>query len=259
MTENFYYVRWRGRRSGPYSANEIESLYDCKRITRLHHVSCDGVIWLPAEEIISQLRPIVNSDNSNSEQLSSNANNVKIPLVLKSDRVIKNTTPNIENEIPLANAASQNTYVEDLTQVTFFVRACAFFVDALCILGIISIISVVLIGLMLCARFDSSVITPIMRLYVPLLTCVVSWMYEVGFSVSHMIATPGKYWLGLWVSSEEGFAISLANANARFFAKLIGGALFGLGWLTVYGTRKCTLHDLICHTQVYGAQEGASY
>ena len=264
MAENNYYVRWKGKRSGPYSADEILGLFDTRRITRLYQVSHDGVTWLPAEDIIALLRPPVPEDSSAranqgadeaSTRFSSIEKGVPTPLVLKSDRVREVSRPYLETDSALENHAWQKPCLASGVPVPFEVRTGALLVDAMCVLGIIAITSVVLIVFMLCARFERGVILSIMRLYVPLLVCIISWMYEVGFSVSRMNATPGKYWLGLRVITEDHLALSLACANSRFFAKVFGVLLCGIGWLPVYGAQKSTLHDLLCHTQVSWAKE----
>jgi uncharacterized RDD family membrane protein YckC len=66
-----------------------------------------------------------------------------------------------------------------------------------------------------------------------------------------MQATVGKMALGIVVTDLQGRRISWARANARYWAHLITGLTFGVGYLMVAFTqKKQALHDIIAGTLV---------
>ena len=73
--------------------------------------------------------------------------------------------------------------------------------------------------------------------------------YTVGVGV--WATTVGKRLMGLYVSRPEGVKVGLGRALARYFAGVLSGLIFGIGYLMI-GLRsdKRGLHDLICDTQI---------
>jgi uncharacterized RDD family membrane protein YckC len=64
-------------------------------------------------------------------------------------------------------------------------------------------------------------------------------------------ATPGKMACGLRVVRRDGSAITYARATGRFFADLLNGWTFYIGYLiAAFDVEKRTLHDHICDTRV---------
>lgn len=256
MADEKYYIRWKGRRSGPHSADEILGLYDARRISRLYQVSRDDVSWDSVENLIAQLRT---SGCNGITRLEDRMGDDSITPSPQSPKYASEPPPLPMVEVtrhfqgvdmPVANDSYQEESLLTSASVSFGLRFGAFMLDALCVFAGIVIISGALVGLMLFARFGNDVIISLMRLYVPLLGCVLFWMYEVGFSVSQMKATPGKFWLGFVIVDSQEEKLSLTLANARFFAKVFSGLLLGLGWLPIYGAKKVPLHDLMSHTQM---------
>jgi uncharacterized RDD family membrane protein YckC len=72
------------------------------------------------------------------------------------------------------------------------------------------------------------------------------WLYNTVLESSQSQATFGKQALGLKVTDLEGRRISFARANGRYFAKIITGMTFTIGYLMVVFTeKKQALHDMI--------------
>ncbi|MCF8305516.1 MAG: RDD family protein [Ignavibacteriales bacterium] len=75
---------------------------------------------------------------------------------------------------------------------------------------------------------------------------IIQWLYYAFFESSQKMSTPGKMILSLRVTDLAQNRISFAKASARYFAKIITGFTFGLGYLMAAFTfRKQTLHDMI--------------
>lgn len=75
--------------------------------------------------------------------------------------------------------------------------------------------------------------------------------YEVGFLVGRG-ATPGKVLLNLRVVTAQGASLKWRRALARYFAYYwLDALLLGVGSATsMFDSRKRTLHDRMCRTQV---------
>lgn len=79
-----------------------------------------------------------------------------------------------------------------------------------------------------------------------LLTFFVPWLYFTVMESSEYQATLGKRMLRLSVTDLRGKRISFARANGRYFAKILSGAIFGIGYLMVAFTQnKQGLHDIL--------------
>ena len=86
--------------------------------------------------------------------------------------------------------------------------------------------------------------------WVDLLAFILSVLYyTIGVSV--WATTLGKRALGLYVLRPDGQKAGPGRALARFFASILSGLIFGVGYLMI-GLRsdKRGLHDLICDTHV---------
>jgi uncharacterized RDD family membrane protein YckC len=89
-----------------------------------------------------------------------------------------------------------------------------------------------------------------------LLGLVWAWLYYAVFESSPWQATPGKRFLGLRVTDLEGRRISFGRASGRFFAKLVTGLTFGIGYLlAAFTKRKQALHDMIANCLVLRRDE----
>ncbi len=77
------------------------------------------------------------------------------------------------------------------------------------------------------------------------------WIYYALLESSSWQATLGKKALGLYVTDMEGRRISFGRATGRYFAKIISGMTFLIGYIMAgFTARKQALHDLIAGTLV---------
>ena len=78
-----------------------------------------------------------------------------------------------------------------------------------------------------------------------------SWLYYALMQSSSRQATLGQLALGIRVTDLEGRRVSFARASGRYFATVLTGLTFGIGYLVMLFTaRRQTLHDLIAGTLV---------
>jgi uncharacterized RDD family membrane protein YckC len=78
-----------------------------------------------------------------------------------------------------------------------------------------------------------------------------AWLYYALFECSAWQGTPGKKILGLYVTDSNAQRISFGRATGRFFAKMISGMTFLIGYIMAGLTaRKQALHDMIADTLV---------
>ena len=88
-------------------------------------------------------------------------------------------------------------------------------------------------------------------LTVAFLALLGSWLYYALMQSSSRQATLGQLALGLHVTDLEGRRVSFARASGRYFATVLTGLTFGIGYLIMlFTTRKQTLHDLVAGTLV---------
>ncbi|MEQ9362791.1 MAG: RDD family protein [Leptospirales bacterium] len=74
----------------------------------------------------------------------------------------------------------------------------------------------------------------------------VGWLYFALMESSENSATLGKMALNIVVSDRFGRRITFERATGRYFAKIISGFTFGVGYLMVaFSSRKQALHDII--------------
>ncbi|MCC7256323.1 MAG: RDD family protein [Dokdonella sp.] len=77
------------------------------------------------------------------------------------------------------------------------------------------------------------------------------WLYFALFESSSWQATPGKRALGLKVVDDNGNRIGFGRATGRYFAKILSGMIFNIGYLMAGLTaRKQALHDYVASTLV---------
>lgn len=80
---------------------------------------------------------------------------------------------------------------------------------------------------------------------------VLSWLYYTWFESSPRMATPGKYWLGMMVTDEQGQRINFRQANIRYWSKILSAIILCIGYLMIAFTeKKQGLHDIIAKTLV---------
>lgn len=101
-------------------------------------------------------------------------------------------------------------------------------------------------------------------LYINILLNVITLLYFSLMESSVRQATVGKGLLGLIVTDMNGERIGFGRAFLRNFARYINFFLFGLGYLTLFFTkRRQCIHDLIGRTCVVrraaGEDESSAY
>ncbi len=74
----------------------------------------------------------------------------------------------------------------------------------------------------------------------------IGWLYFALMESSENSATLGKMALNIVVSDRFGRRITFERATGRYFAKIITGFTFGVGYLmAAFSSRKQALHDII--------------
>jgi uncharacterized RDD family membrane protein YckC len=77
------------------------------------------------------------------------------------------------------------------------------------------------------------------------------WLYFALMESSAKQATLGKMALGIIVTDANGNRLSFGRATGRYFAKIISGAIFCIGYLmAAFTEKKQGLHDMIAGTLV---------
>jgi uncharacterized RDD family membrane protein YckC len=145
---------------------------------------------------------------------------------------------------PTVTSASE-TIAPDSSYGGFWIRVAAYILDAI-ILGIpLAILNVALNP----KPNDPSSSHPVL---VFVITLVIELAYFAGFWSSGLQATLGQKICGLRVVSASDFGkISFVRAAGRFFAMILSGLIFCIGFLMVAFTeRKQGLHDMIAGTYV---------
>ncbi|MCY8471606.1 hypothetical protein BJH90_12025 [Bacillus halotolerans] len=83
-----------------------------------------------------------------------------------------------------------------------------------------------------------------------LIMIVISVLYYGLLTASKMQGTLGKKILGLKVVNEQGGRVSIGQAIGRYFAYILSGIIFYIGFIMVAFGEKKGLHDIICRTRV---------
>ena len=84
-----------------------------------------------------------------------------------------------------------------------------------------------------------------------LITFTVNWLYHAIMESSTKQATLGKMAISLKVTDMEGNRITFARATGRFFAKILSGLIFNIGYIIAgFTEKKQALHDMIAGTLV---------
>jgi uncharacterized RDD family membrane protein YckC len=80
---------------------------------------------------------------------------------------------------------------------------------------------------------------------------LIRWLYFAIMESSSYQATFGKQLLEIKVTDMEGKRISFWRATIRYFAKILSGMIFYLGYLMIgFTEKKQGLHDIIAGTLV---------
>lgn len=84
-----------------------------------------------------------------------------------------------------------------------------------------------------------------------LITLFGPWLYFAIMESSKLQGTVGKLAMGIKVTTMEGAKISFLRATGRYFAKIISGLIFLIGYIIAgFTAKKQALHDMIAGTLV---------
>lgn len=84
-----------------------------------------------------------------------------------------------------------------------------------------------------------------------IIAVTISWLYYALMESSQRQATLGKLAAGIKVTDLNGNRISFLQATGRYFAKILSGLMFGIGYLMIIFTeKKQGLHDILAGTLV---------
>lgn len=80
---------------------------------------------------------------------------------------------------------------------------------------------------------------------------VAGWLYWAGMESSARQATIGKQTMNIYVTDIFGQRISFMRATGRYFAKILSGLIFLIGYFMAgFTARKQALHDILANTLV---------
>ena len=149
----------------------------------------------------------------------------------------------------------------EVVQAGFWKRTAAYFVDAFVVSIAAQIVQTILVVGFLGMNMANFTANPesmfssaggiLLLLSIYLLPLLLFAVYYAAFHASAKQATLGKLAVGIKVVRGDGRRISLARSVARFFASILSGMLFLIGYvMAAFTERKQALHDLICDTLV---------
>ena len=125
------------------------------------------------------------------------------------------------------------------TYAGFWIRAAASLIDTIVLVVVLAMVG-------FSAGFLLSWPVDVLDDALSLIGLVGSWLYYACLESSSAQATIGKRAFDLTVTDEAGQRISFGLASGRFFASLLSGLIFNIGYLMVAFTqRKQGLHDMM--------------
>ena len=128
---------------------------------------------------------------------------------------------------------------QQLQYAGFWLRVLAAIIDSL-----IFVLAGIIIGFIMGAMGGSA-----KSLDIPFF--IVSWLYFTLLESSSRQATIGKMVLGISVTDLSGNRISFGRATGRYFAKIISGIIFCIGYImAAFTAKKQALHDIMASTLV---------
>ena len=148
--------------------------------------------------------------------------------------------------------AGAGVWFGEIRYAGFWIRVVASLID-----GVVMMIPLFLVSF-LCnmvsmpyARHDPYAAVSAGSLLANLATTIMFWLYFAVLQSSAWQASIGKRALGLKVTDLEGNRISFGRATGRYFAGILSGLLFCVGYMMVGWTKKKQgLHDKIADTLV---------
>jgi len=75
---------------------------------------------------------------------------------------------------------------------------------------------------------------------------IAGWLYFAIMESSEKMGTLGKLAMGIIVTDTDGKRISFGRATGRYFAKILSGMIFAIGYIMAgFTQRKQALHDIL--------------
>lgn len=85
-----------------------------------------------------------------------------------------------------------------------------------------------------------------------MLSIAATWLYFALMESSNYQGTLGKIVMGIIVTDENGNRITFGRATGRYFAKILSGMIFYIGYIMAgFTDKKQALHDIIANTLVW--------
>ncbi len=147
------------------------------------------------------------------------------------------------------------TETGDLYYAGFWIRFVAKFVDNI-ITGVVN--TVVMFGVGIAIGVTNPNIDEQAAAMMGLVIMLVSYGAYFAFGALYNVfflpkygATPGKMACGIKVVNPDGSHISKGKAVGRFFAEILSGLTFAIGYIiAAFDDEKRSLHDRLCNTRV---------
>ena len=156
------------------------------------------------------------------------------------------------------------TQAPTLSYAGFWKRFVAYFIDQL-IVGFVGIIiaipflgGIIGLGVMSASSEDADseslmgMIMALVAAYFFFIMCfvVLIWLYY-ALMESRKGGTLGKLAMGIRVTDMDGNMVTFGRATGRYFAKILSGLTFGIGYIIAgFTQQKQALHDIIAKTLV---------
>jgi uncharacterized RDD family membrane protein YckC len=129
----------------------------------------------------------------------------------------------------------------------FWRRFAAYIIDSIVIIFAMNIFQGYLgtsLGTSLRNTMDYETIVLAVSITTGLFSIPFSWAYFSGMENSPLQATIGKLAVGIYVTDLQGIRLTFGRATARYFAKVLSGAVLMLGYIMAGFTEKRqALHD----------------
>jgi uncharacterized RDD family membrane protein YckC len=129
----------------------------------------------------------------------------------------------------------------------FWRRLAAYFIDSIVIIFAMNIFQGYLstsLGTSLRNTMDYETIVLAVSITTGFFSIPFSWAYFSGMESSPLQATIGKLAVGIYVTDLQGIRLTFGRATARYFAKVLSGAVLMLGYIMAGFTEKRqALHD----------------
>lgn len=231
----WYFVDLLGQRKGPMSQQQLWDAVTEGRVRPASLVWREGLAqWQPLSSIEHELRPTP-------------AAAPPLPPVTPPPPI--DTNPFATSPSGLVNDWAYTAHSNEVVYGDFGRRFVALMLDSI----ILSVISAVLIAVLLPTLVKATggqAHSQWLLLVYPAMLLVSLLYWSVQESSSHQ-ATFGKRALGIKVVDLDGRPIGWGRAVGRWFARLLSGFFFCIGYLmALFTARKQALHDLLASTVV---------